>query len=78
MRRALKVVAWSLGGVIALIILVGSALYIAANSDSGRVRIENLTARLTGGHVVDRIGRNAAPRVDARPGCSSAIAAEYG
>ena len=51
MRRALKVVAWSLGGVIALIILVGSALYIAANSDSGRAMIENMTARLTGGHV---------------------------
>ncbi|HXI78822.1 MAG TPA: translocation/assembly module TamB domain-containing protein [Steroidobacteraceae bacterium] len=51
MRRALKVVAWSLGGLIALIIVVGSALYIAANSDSGRARIENMTARLTGGHV---------------------------
>jgi autotransporter translocation and assembly factor TamB len=43
--------AWSLGGLIALIVLVGSAVYIAANTDSGRAMIENMTGRLTGGLV---------------------------
>ena len=63
MRRALKFVAWSLGGLIALIILVGSALYIAANTDSGRAMIENLTGRLTGGHVKLTGLRGSLPRV---------------
>jgi translocation and assembly module TamB len=51
MRRALKAAAWSLGGLALLIIVLGSALYIAGNTVSGRAMIENMTGRLTGGRV---------------------------
>jgi translocation and assembly module TamB len=63
MRRALKVVAWSFGGLLLLIIIVVSTVYIAGNTDSGRTMIENITARLTGGHVKLKGLGGALPRV---------------
>ncbi len=51
MRRALKVVAWSLGGLALLMLLLVGGVYIAGNTDSGRAMIENMTGRLTGGRV---------------------------
>jgi translocation and assembly module TamB len=51
MRRALKIIAWSLGGLLLLALLLGGALFIAGNTDAGRAMIANLTGRLTGGHV---------------------------
>jgi translocation and assembly module TamB len=51
MRRALKISAWSMGCLAVLAILFCGAVYIAGNSDSGRVMIERLTLRLTSGHV---------------------------
>jgi translocation and assembly module TamB len=52
MRRALKIFAWAVGGVALLALLSIGALYIAGNTDSGRAMLQNLTQRLTSGHVV--------------------------
>ena len=51
MRRALRISAWAVGGTALLILLLGGVLFIAGNSDSGRAAIENLTHRLSSGHV---------------------------
>jgi translocation and assembly module TamB len=51
MRRGFKVSAWSIGGLALLTLLLGGALFIAGNTDPGRVMIEKLTHRLTSGHV---------------------------
>jgi translocation and assembly module TamB len=51
MRRALKISAWVAGASALLIVLLGGALFIAGNTDSGRAMIEQLTRRLTSGHV---------------------------
>lgn len=51
MRRALKIARWVTGGWALLILLLGSALYIAGNTDAGRLMIERVTSRLTSGHV---------------------------
>lgn len=51
MRRALKISAWSLGGLLAFVLLSVGALLILGNTDSGRALIIRLTAQLTHGHV---------------------------
>jgi len=47
MRRSLKISAWVLGGAVLLCVLLGTALFVAGNTDSGRAMIESLTYRLT-------------------------------
>src|SRR5882672_12954530 len=51
MRRALKISAWVVGASAFLILLLGGALFIAGNTDSGLSMIEKLTRDLTSGHV---------------------------
>src|SRR5258707_2693063 len=51
MRRALKISAWLVGASALLLLLLGGALFIAGNTDSGRKMIEKLTRDLTSGHV---------------------------
>ncbi len=51
MRRALKISAWVVGASSLLVLLLGGALFIAGNTDSGRTMIEKLTRDLTSGHV---------------------------
>ena len=51
MRRALKITAWSVGGLLLFILLLGVAVVIVGNTDAGRTMIANVTARLTGGNV---------------------------
>jgi translocation and assembly module TamB len=50
-RRSLKVAAWVLGTPALLLVLLIGTVLIVGNSGKGRVQIERLTARLTGGHV---------------------------
>jgi len=51
MRRTLKIIAWVLGSTVLLLALLIGSVLIVGNSRIGRVQIERLTARLTGGHV---------------------------
>ncbi len=51
MRRPLKITLWSLGGLLLLLPLILGVALIAGNTDAGRVAIESLTQRLTGGAV---------------------------
>lgn len=51
MRRTFKIVAAALGGLLLLIVAVGGALVITANTGPGRAMIERMTSRLTGGNV---------------------------
>jgi translocation and assembly module TamB len=51
MRRALKISAWVMGASALLILLLGGALFIAGNTDSGRAMIEKSMRGLTSGHV---------------------------
>jgi translocation and assembly module TamB len=51
MRRALKISAWIMGAVAVLALLLIGGLYIAGNTDRGRVMIEKLTHGLTSGQV---------------------------
>ncbi len=51
MRRQLKVIAWVLGATALLLALLVGAVLILGNTHMGRAQIEQLTARLTGGHV---------------------------
>src|ERR1700743_3676678 len=51
MRRWQKITAWSLGGFVALILLVIGALLVVGNTESGRDLIVRMTSRLTEGHV---------------------------
>jgi translocation and assembly module TamB len=51
MRRTLKATAWTLGGLMLLLVLLVGAVLILGNTAGGRVQIEKLVARLTGGHV---------------------------
>jgi translocation and assembly module TamB len=50
-RRSLKVAAWVLGALALLLMLSIGTVLIVGNTAAGRVQIERLTARLTGGHV---------------------------
>lgn len=51
MRRGLKIAAWSVGGLLALMLLLIAAVLIIGNTDSGRAWITQLTAQLTKGQV---------------------------
>jgi translocation and assembly module TamB len=51
MRRVLKISAWVMGALALLISLLVGGLFIAGNTDRGRAMIEQLTHRLTSGHV---------------------------
>ena len=51
MRRALRITAWSLGGVLLLVVLVAAALLTAGNTVAGRAWLERTAATLTDGHV---------------------------
>jgi len=51
MRRALKTCAWAAAGLALLIVLLIGALLVAGNTGPGRAMIEDLTRRLTAGHV---------------------------
>jgi translocation and assembly module TamB len=51
MRRALKISAWTVGSLLALIVLLLCALLIIGNTESGRALIVRTTASLTDGHV---------------------------
>ncbi|HVW68431.1 MAG TPA: translocation/assembly module TamB domain-containing protein [Steroidobacteraceae bacterium] len=51
MRRALRITAWLLGSLLALVFLVGGALLIIGNTESGRALVVRTTRQLTGGKV---------------------------
>jgi translocation and assembly module TamB len=51
MRRALKVSAWVVGSIVMLFMVLGGAVWVVGNTDSGRGLIERLTYRLSAGHV---------------------------
>jgi translocation and assembly module TamB len=51
MRRAAKISAWVLGAAALLVAALLGAVWIAGNTDPGRVWIEGLTYRLTSGYV---------------------------
>jgi translocation and assembly module TamB len=51
MRRTLKVVAWTLSGLVLLLFLAVGMVLVVGNTATGRLQIERLTARLTAGHV---------------------------
>ncbi len=51
MRRSLKRLGWIAGAPVLLLLLVLGAVLIAGNTGGGRVQIEKLVARLTGGNV---------------------------
>ena len=51
MRRSLKVLAWTGCGLALLLLLVLATVWIVGNTTAGRVQIEKLVARLTGGNV---------------------------
>jgi translocation and assembly module TamB len=52
MRRPLKITVWVLGFVALLLLLVVGTVLIVGNTAAGRVQIEKLVARLTGGTVL--------------------------
>jgi len=51
MRRRLKISAWVVAAVGVLMVVLGGAVWVAGNTDSGRALIERLTYQLTAGHV---------------------------
>jgi translocation and assembly module TamB len=51
MRRGLKITAWSVAVLAAVIVLLFGALLIVGNTESGRALIVRVTAQLTKGHV---------------------------
>ncbi|MEO7209208.1 MAG: translocation/assembly module TamB domain-containing protein [Steroidobacteraceae bacterium] len=51
MRRPLKIIAWVAGGLALLLVLVAATVLVVGNTMTGRVQIEKLVARLTGGNV---------------------------
>jgi translocation and assembly module TamB len=51
MRRAGKISAWVLGSLLLIVSLLIGAVYVAGNSASGRVAIEQIVYRLTSGQV---------------------------
>src|SRR5882757_152984 len=51
MRRWQKITAWSVGGMLTLILLLIGALLVIGNTDSRRDFIVRMTSRLTDGHV---------------------------
>ncbi len=51
MRQALRIGAWTVGTLIAVLLVLVAALLIAGNTSAGRHLIESATARLSGGQV---------------------------
>ena len=51
MRRLLKISAWTVGSLLALILVLLCAMLITGNTESGRAFIIRTTTRLTDGHV---------------------------
>jgi translocation and assembly module TamB len=51
MRRALKISAWSFGALALLLVIAIGTVLIVGNTAGGRVQIEKLVSRLTGGNV---------------------------
>jgi translocation and assembly module TamB len=51
MRRSLKILAWTVGGLALLLALVIGTVLVGGNTAGGRVQIQKLVARLTGGEV---------------------------
>ncbi|HEY2779187.1 MAG TPA: translocation/assembly module TamB domain-containing protein [Steroidobacteraceae bacterium] len=51
MRRSFKISAWFFGALVLLLALTAGTLLIIGNTAGGRVQIERLVSRLTGGHV---------------------------
>ncbi|MDB6107972.1 MAG: hypothetical protein JWO52_7971, partial [Gammaproteobacteria bacterium] len=51
MRRGLKITAWTVAVLAAVILLLFGALLIVGNTESGRALIVRVTAQLTKGHV---------------------------
>ena len=51
MRRTLSISAWMVGALALLCLLIGAVIYIAGNTDRGRVMLENLIYAVTSGHV---------------------------
>ena len=51
MRRALKIFAWTLGGLLLIASLLVGAVYVAGNSVAGRLAIERIVYRLTSAQV---------------------------
>jgi translocation and assembly module TamB len=51
MRRPVRISAWVLGSLAALLVLVTVTVLVVGNTDGGRGLIERLTYRLTGGNV---------------------------
>jgi translocation and assembly module TamB len=57
MRRTLKILAWALGGMAAMLLLAVAVLWMAGNTAGGRALIERATLRLTAGYVkLDGLG----------------------
>jgi len=52
MRRVLKIASWSIAALLLLATILGGAVLVAGNTDSGRQLLERLTARLSHGRVV--------------------------
>ena len=52
MRRTLKICAWVVGAVALLCLSIGAVVYIAGNTDRGRVMIERLTYVSDSSHAV--------------------------
>jgi translocation and assembly module TamB len=51
MRRALKIFAWTFGGLLLIAALLVGGVYVAGNSASGRLAIERIVYRLTSAQV---------------------------
>jgi translocation and assembly module TamB len=51
MRRPLRIILWSAGGLVLLLAIVIGSILIAGNTDSGRRTIVRLTHSLSGGYV---------------------------
>jgi len=51
MRRALKITAWTLGGLLLFVVVLIAALLIIGNTEGGRAFIARTTSRLTDGQV---------------------------
>lgn len=52
MRRALRIAAWSLGGLLLLVVLLIAAVIVAGNTGPGRRLLASETAKLTSGKVL--------------------------
>ena len=51
MRRALRITAWTAGSLLLIVVALTATILIAGNLPSGRAWIEQITLRLTDGHV---------------------------